>query len=168
MIAARLTYERWRRPRVVVPADATAGPAPAPDPPRPGRVEAVVAAVPSPDPAPAGSDGEPLRTSERVILHILRQGRLGPGELAPIGLSQTGIGEALGLRQSALAKALARLVAAGVLVVSRRHVERQSRRLKVYELTPLGEALARDLRRRNSPPPEEPRSRGAHAIWMGR
>ncbi|HXQ93664.1 MAG TPA: hypothetical protein VN864_00625 [Thermoplasmata archaeon] len=100
--------------------------------------------------ASAASAENPLKTSERVILHILSQGRLGPNELAPIGLSQAGIGEALGLRQSSLAKTLARLVAAGVLRAERRHVEHQNRRLLVYELTPLGESLARDLRKRAS------------------
>ena len=109
-----------------------------------------------------------MRTSQRVILHILRQGRLDPNELAPVGLSQAGIGAALGLRQSSLAKALARLVAAGVLSVGRRHVEHQVRRLKVYELTPLGETLARDLRRRTTRPSPPGSSRDVGPIRLGR
>jgi DNA-binding MarR family transcriptional regulator len=113
-------------------------------------------------------DEAPLRTSQRVILHVLSQGRLAPGEVAPVGLSQAGIGAALGLRQSSLAKALARLVAAGVLRVERRHVERQARRLKVYELTPLGESLARDLRRRAAPPATPAPSRDVGPMRWGR
>lgn len=55
--------------------------------------------------------------------------------------------EALSVPQGAIAKALQRLGAAGVFEVDRRHVSHQARRLLVYQLTPLGEALARDLRR---------------------
>jgi DNA-binding MarR family transcriptional regulator len=133
------------------------------------RVEVVVV-PPAPVavvPAPRDLD-EPLRTSQRVILHILGQGRVGPNELAPVGLSQAGIGDALGVRQSSVAKALARLVAAGVLMVSRRHVEHQVRRLKVYELTPLGEALARDLRRRTVRPASPDRTRDTGPVQWGR
>jgi DNA-binding MarR family transcriptional regulator len=78
---------------------------------------------------------------------VYRQGALGPYEVAPVELCQLGIVRALDVRQSALTKVLTRLVAAGVLATDRRHVEGQPRRLKVYQLTPLGESLARDLRR---------------------
>jgi len=81
---------------------------------------------------------------------------MGPNDVAPVGLSQTGLSEALGATQSSIAKVLQRLVAAGVLTVSRRHVSGQGRRLLVYELTPLGEALARDLRRSQHPGPGAP------------
>ncbi|MFI5414459.1 MAG: winged helix DNA-binding protein [Candidatus Lutacidiplasmatales archaeon] len=118
----------------------------------------------APDPPGPTEDAPPeerLRTSQRVILHVMAQGRLAPGEVAPFGLSQAGLCEALDLTQSSLAKTLGRLVAAGVLTVGRRHVEHQDRRLKVYELTPLGESLARDLRRRTvraslAPPTQRP------------
>jgi DNA-binding MarR family transcriptional regulator len=128
--------------------------------------EPLVATTPLPRAIPAAD--EPLRTSQRVILHILGQGRIGPNELAPVGLSQGGIGDALHVRQSSVAKSLARLEAAGVLVVSRRHVEHQVRRLKVYELTPLGEALARDLRRRTMKPANPSLTRDGGPIWLGR
>jgi len=90
---------------------------------------------------------ETLRLSQRVVLQIYRQGALGPHEVAPVELCQLGLVGSLGVRQSALTKVLTRLVAAGVLATDRRHVEGQPRRLKVYQLTPLGESLARDLRR---------------------
>ncbi|MCI4321306.1 MAG: hypothetical protein L3K05_03245 [Thermoplasmata archaeon] len=129
------------------------------------RVEVVRPPVPSAREPTGGSDDAPpeerLRTSQRVILQVMAQGRLAPGEVAPFGLSQAGMGEALHLTQSSLAKTLGRLVAAGVLTVGRRHVEHQDRRLKVYELTPLGESLARDLRHRSvraslAPPDRRP------------
>jgi DNA-binding MarR family transcriptional regulator len=131
----------------------------APPPPSPAR---------STSPSGARVTENALKASERVILHILAQGRIGPNELAPFGLSQAGIGEALGLRQSSLAKTLARLVAAGVLRVGRRHVEHQARRLLVYELTPLGESLARDLRRRSTPAIAPGRTETVGRIQLGR
>ncbi len=88
-----------------------------------------------------------------MLLHIYAQGRVGPYDVAPVGLSQGGLSEALGISQSSIAKVLQRLVAARALAVSRRHVSGESRRLLVYELTPLGEALARDLRRSERPGP---------------
>ncbi|MCI4372191.1 MAG: hypothetical protein L3K02_00885 [Thermoplasmata archaeon] len=103
-----------------------------------------------------------MKLSQRLVLHIYAQGR--PTEyVAPASLSQAGMGAALGEPQNHLAKALARLVAGGVLVVARRHVSGSSRRLLVYSLTPLGEALARDLRRASSPGPAP-----ATPAWMGR
>jgi DNA-binding MarR family transcriptional regulator len=180
VVAGRLVLERLRDRRAVVVPPAPVLPASTPDrgpapvtqsAAPPPRMEIVVAPSPPPSasgPSEMGEDEEPLRTSQRVILHILRQGRLGPNELSPVGLSQAGIGAALGIRQSSLAKALARLVAAGVLSVGRRHVEHQVRRLKVYELTPLGEALARDLRRRTTRPTVPGTPRDVGPIRLGR
>jgi len=71
--------------------------------------------------------------------------------------------EALDEPQNHLAKALARLVAGGVMTVNRRHVSGNPRRLLVYTLTPLGEALARDLRRAGAAKPAN-----APPAWMGR
>lgn len=184
-VGVRLLVEwvRDRRTPRVEPRAAALGPVVDPEPvptppaepapaPAPKRMEIVV----RPDAALGGAsatgdasdDDAPLRTSQRVILHVLGQGRIGPNELAPVGLSQAGIGAALGIRQSSLAKALARLVAAGVLKVGRRHVEHQVRRLKVYELTPLGETLARDLRRRTLRPTAPGAVRDVGPIRLGR
>ena len=131
-------------------------PVPPSAPPTVPRVELVESPSPLSPRAGAAMTAVPeegrMRTSQRVILHIVAQGRPLPGDVAPFGLSQAGIGEALDLTQSSLAKTLGRLVAAGVLTVERRHVRHQDRRLKVYELTPLGESLARDLRRRSVRP----------------
>ncbi len=92
--------------------------------------------------------GDTLRLSQRVILHIYMQGRLSPGEIAPFDLCQRGMTERLSVSQGSLTKSLQRLRVAGVVVDDRRHVAGMQRRLKVYRLSPLGETLARDLRRR--------------------
>jgi DNA-binding MarR family transcriptional regulator len=89
-----------------------------------------------------------LRIPYRILLHVARQGRVGPNEVPPDSLSQAGMVEALGVRQGAVAAALQRLVAAELLAVERSHVQGGERRLKVYRLTPRGEELVRDLRRR--------------------
>jgi hypothetical protein len=87
-----------------------------------------------------------VRRSEQVILHLYAQGRWGPGETVPPSLTQAGIGSAVGSAQSALAKTLSRLGAAGVVEVELRHVRGATRRFKIYRLTPIGESLARSLR----------------------
>lgn len=58
--------------------------------------------------------------------------------------------KALGITQGAITGVLARLVAAGVLGVRTSHVRGHDRRVKVYELTPMGENLVLDLRRRQT------------------
>jgi len=89
-----------------------------------------------------------VRLSERVIDHLRQQPRTGPYDIAASGMSQAGMVEALGASQSAIAKVARRLVASGVLLETREHVQGSPTRLKVYRLTPLGEALARDIRAR--------------------
>lgn len=103
--------------------------------------ESQEAARPRPDPSA-------LRLSQRVVLHLQRQPRITRFDLAPRSMTQAGMAESLDATQSALAKVLARLGAAGVLSEQREHVQGEPRRLKVYQLTPVGEALARDVRRR--------------------
>ncbi|MGI0132915.1 MAG: hypothetical protein ACREDK_07505 [Thermoplasmata archaeon] len=112
--------------------------------------------------APIGGSGAPsietprlsegASTAGRVILHLYNLGRLGADEIGAVGFTQRGMSAALALRQGTLAKVLSRLKATGVLVVDRRHVAGESRRMNVYRLTSLGESVARDLRR-NLPPP---------------
>jgi DNA-binding MarR family transcriptional regulator len=141
-------------PRVWVVPTSVPEPAPLP-PPRPSTRARPV----RPDRVPTAAT---LKLSQRIILHVYAQGR--PAEyVAPAALSQAGMGEVLGEPQTHLSKALARLVAGGVLTVERRHVSGGSRRLLVYTLTPLGEALARDMRRAVSP-----RATAAAPPWMGR
>lgn len=90
---------------------------------------------------------EVLRSSQRIVLHLAGLGTLTADEVAPIGFTQRGIATSLQVSQNALTNVLRRLVAGGVLVEDVRHVQGQPRRLKVYRLTPRGEAVARDLRR---------------------
>ncbi|HEY6237565.1 MAG TPA: hypothetical protein VIZ68_00060 [Thermoplasmata archaeon] len=89
-----------------------------------------------------------LRLSQRVVLHVARQGVVGPHEVAPRALSQGGMVEALAVPQGVLTGVLRRLVGAEVLSERREHAAGVDRRVKVYRLTPLGEQVARDLRRR--------------------
>jgi PKD repeat protein/DNA-binding MarR family transcriptional regulator len=89
---------------------------------------------------------EGLRVSQRIVLHLGRQGALHDYDVATIGYTQAGMAAALGVRQNALTNVLTRLMAAEILRVELRHVSGQPRRLKVYSLTGRGEALARDLR----------------------
>jgi DNA-binding MarR family transcriptional regulator len=113
------------------------------DPLAPGSVEASATLPP-----PGGVSSEALRLSQRIVLHLRSLGRLDASEVAPVGFSQHGMSEALHVRQNALANVLGRLLAAGVVSEELRHVQGQSRRLKVYRLTPRGEALATELRSR--------------------
>lgn len=102
-----------------------------------------------PDPAlHAPPPGEQLRLSRRIVLHLFFLGRFGPDEVAPAGATQGGIGAALHAEQSAVSKVLRRLLAAGVVEVSRRHVKGRDRRMNVYSLTRRGELLAHELRAR--------------------
>ncbi|HYK93659.1 MAG TPA: hypothetical protein VEY07_06420 [Thermoplasmata archaeon] len=119
-------------------------PAAAPDPPSP-----VVA--PSPDPPRRERPTGEMRISQRVVLHLSRQPRLAYGDVAPVELTQRGMTQSLSVAQPALAKVLARLVDGGALLEMRTHVSGASRRLKVYQLTALGESIAVELRRRVGP-----------------
>lgn len=107
-------------------------------------------AGPSGPGAPRGS-GEALHTSQRLLIHLAGQGTMGPYDVAPVGVTQAGIGAALGVRQNSLTNVLRRLTDAGLIETEVRHVVGQPRRLKVYRLTPRGQILARELRQ--LPPP---------------
>jgi DNA-binding PadR family transcriptional regulator len=153
-VVARYLFERFRTPRA--PDDAALPAEPPQQEPREsdsaemGRQNAVSSiAAPSaeeavgfPAPRPAA-----VRSSERVIRHIYHSGRPEPGGVLSQAFTQRGMTAALGITQSGLTRTLARLEAAGVLRVERRHVVGLARRLKVYLLTPLGETLARSLER---------------------
>jgi DNA-binding PadR family transcriptional regulator len=76
--------------------------------------------------------------------------------VAPLGLCQAGIVESVGFRRGALTGILPRLGAARIFDVSREHVRGMDRRVKVYRLTPTGDALVRELRARR--PAAEPRA----------
>jgi DNA-binding MarR family transcriptional regulator len=129
---------------------------------------AVIPPPPAPTSARAREFVASVRLSERVIDHLRRQPRTGPYDIAPAGMSQAGMVEALGASQSAVAKVVRRLVASGVLLESREHVQGAPTRLKVYRLTPLGEALARDIRQRRhgEPLPGRTRLRPPSDAWV--
>jgi len=91
-----------------------------------------------------------VRLSERIVVVLAREGRLGEeSPLRPVR-TQAGLVESLGSNQSAVSKVLRRLVAAELLSVERRHVPGRSQRLKVYALTRRGELLAREVARRRN------------------
>jgi DNA-binding MarR family transcriptional regulator len=134
-----------RGPTGPSPAVAVAGVADAGEP----RTEPPdTVARPGPGRRTGAYDPATLRLSQRVVLHLQRQPRITRFDLAPLAMTQAGMSESLDATQSALAKVLHRLAAAGVLEERREHVAGEPRRLKVYQLTPTGEALARDVRGR--------------------
>jgi DNA-binding MarR family transcriptional regulator len=147
-LLGRLLLDRYRTrgtQAVSVVLPVARGPPPSgPAPPEPPTTLAG-----SPQLAPAARPDRPatVRASELVILHLYRAGRLNSYDLAAGTLTQAGMSAQLGMSQSALAKTLGRLQAAGVLTDQRQHVKGETRRLKVYVLTPVGEALARNLHR---------------------
>lgn len=102
-------------------------------------------------PANGSSRSVPLdqvRMSERIVIALAREGRLGADSLVRPTRTQAGLAEALGSNQSTVSKVLRRLVAAELLTEERRHVQGRIQRLKVYVLTRRGEQVARDLARR--------------------
>lgn len=93
---------------------------------------------------------ERLKLSQRIVVHLSMQGRLYDDEIATPAFTQAGMAEALGVGQSPLSNTLRRLVLGGVLSQDVRHVRGRPKRLKVYRLTSMGEALAVELRRREA------------------
>jgi DNA-binding MarR family transcriptional regulator len=129
-------------------------PAPAPNAPIPSLEEEYAPKIDrSPAPLGAHSTTEAVRLSQRVILHVYAQGNIPPGSVAPPGLCQGGIGEALGVTQGGLAAVLRRLEAAGIFTVERGHVQGRDRRLKIYRLSSYGLEVARELRGRSARKP---------------
>jgi DNA-binding MarR family transcriptional regulator len=113
---------------------------------------------PPPSGNPAGTPTRPkrpdglLRTSQRVLLHLARQPRLTYGDVAPVEVTQAGMSRALAVSQPALARVLRRLIDGDAVLEMRTHVRGDARRLKVYQLTVHGEAIARDLRGTHATP----------------
>jgi DNA-binding MarR family transcriptional regulator len=89
---------------------------------------------------------ESVRLSRRILLRLADLGPPGAEGTVSEEYSQRGLADALGARQGALSNVLRRLVAAGVVIEERRHVQNAPRRLKVYRLTAEGRAVARDAR----------------------
>jgi PKD repeat protein len=139
---------------LAVPASLSADATPAPDPP---TVAPAAGLSRSP---PRTPDARTLGISQRIILHLAAQPRIGPDEVASPAFTQAGMANAIGAGQNSLTKVLRSLVAAGVLTEDVRHVTGRNRRLKVYRLTVRGEMLARELRGRGSPTGTATRGRG--------
>jgi tetratricopeptide (TPR) repeat protein/DNA-binding MarR family transcriptional regulator len=107
-------------------------------------------------PTPLVDNSEPtypalLSLSQKVVSHIAHQPRVRENELSPGSLTQAGMSRDLNRPQGVVAKVLHRLESAGLTRVEVRHVRGGSRRVKVYQLTPQGEALANELRGRPDP-----------------
>jgi len=157
LFLGRAGFSARRTP--VVPDGAAVGPPAAPAPPPSAVPSGPMSASAPRERAPtaprprAPAPGDALKLSQRIVLHLASQGNPGPYEVAPPGATQAGMIAALGVRQNALTNVLRRLEDGGVLAVEVRHVRGQPRRLKVYQLTPRGELLARELRHR---PPRGP------------
>ncbi len=95
---------------------------------------------------PAGATEPSLRPlSERILLHLYRQGVPDPNRAVPASFTQDGMSVALGRPQGAFARALIRLEEAGLIRSEIAHVEGRARRAKTYRLTPQGESAARRL-----------------------
>jgi PKD repeat protein/DNA-binding MarR family transcriptional regulator len=103
-------------------------------------------AGPSDDPRSRPDPDRP-KLSQRVILHLYSQPRLGDDEVATTAFTQAGMMEALEVPQSLLSNVLRRLQYSRILVQDVRHVQGSPRRLNVYRLSPKGEQLAERLRR---------------------
>ncbi|HEV2449477.1 MAG TPA: PKD domain-containing protein, partial [Thermoplasmata archaeon] len=114
-----------------------------PAPKEPTVGEAPVA--PAPAPEEQAKEANALRLSQRVLLHLYGQGRLGDDEVATPGFTQAGMTDSLDTQQSLLSNVLRRMLYSGYLTQDVRHVRGASRRLRVYRLTVKGERLAREL-----------------------
>ncbi len=158
LVASFLWVRSSRRSaqRSTLPAggDAARGPPAPPEalpaPASPGAVVAVGASDgPEPDGAPRGEAGaeRPAALTYGILRHLAGLPRVSPGDaMVPREFTQAGIAEGLGAGQSAVSRVLRRLVAAGAIEVSTRHVQGSERRLRVYTLTDRGERLGRALR----------------------
>lgn len=93
-----------------------------------------------------------LTLSQQILLHLAGLGPIEWHEVTPLGYTQRGLGEALGVRQGFVSNVLARMTAAGLVAHDLRHVHGVPRRVKVYRLTPLGQSMARRLRNAPLPP----------------
>ncbi|MFI5417485.1 MAG: PKD domain-containing protein [Candidatus Lutacidiplasmatales archaeon] len=109
---------------------------------------------------PVGSEKGPPKTagepgtgplSDQILRALARHAPLHPDEVAPAGMTQSGLAESLGKVQGSFARVLQRLEAAGVVTSDLRHVRGATRRQKVYELTPRGRELARIASRARAP-----------------
>jgi len=110
--------------------------------------------VPAWEPPPTVPSGPPnskdaaVRLSLRLVVQLSRWGPPADGGVARLESTQQGLAQDLSTTQGAVSKVLARLVAAEIVRPERRHVRGVERQIRVYYLTAMGEALAREVRER--------------------
>jgi DNA-binding transcriptional ArsR family regulator len=115
--------------------------------------------------SPVSVSSAQVRLSERVVVLLAREGRLGEDSVVRPVRTQAGLAAALDSNQSAVSKVLRRLAAAELLTEERRHVQGRNPRLKVYALSRRGEVLAREVaRRRNLSLLPERRDEGSDSL----
>ncbi len=93
------------------------------------------------------------RLALRIVAHLRAAPRTEAGGLGDPTVTQVGISESVGAEQSSVSRALARLVAAGLVESEIAHVEGAARRIRVYRLTPRGERLGAALGDTTPAPP---------------
>jgi PKD repeat protein len=140
LVGVLLWGRRPRGPGPPPPSGAAAGPAlpavgapstPAPPPPSggPGTV--------------AGRFAGPAPLSDRLLDRLYELGRPDPNAAARPEFTQDGLAASLGTVQGGIARSLQRLEDSGLIASEVAHVAGQTRRRKVYRLTPQGESAAR-------------------------
>ncbi|MCK4718731.1 MAG: tetratricopeptide repeat protein, partial [Thermoplasmata archaeon] len=86
-----------------------------------------------------------LSLPRKIMVHLFSY-RPDPGEyVLPVGMTQYGIGKAIGVRRSQVSAALKTLVEKGTVEVSKVHIAGCPRRLNAYRLTDIGRGAARNV-----------------------
>lgn len=100
------------------------------------------------EPSPALPRLNEARLARRIVLHLAHLPRLTEDDIPTMAYTQAGLADSIVATQGAVSKIAVRLIAAGILKVEKRHVQRSERRLRVYTLTWKGENLALELENR--------------------
>jgi PKD repeat protein/DNA-binding PadR family transcriptional regulator len=128
-------------------------PPPGPEPTTTAIVPVLTGSVLAPTTGPRSLATPPRpRLSQRVLLHLLSQPRLGSEDVATLSYTQAGMIDALEVPQSLLSNVLRRMMYSGVILREVQHVQGSDRRRNVYLLTPKGERVAEELRRAKRTP----------------
>jgi len=86
-----------------------------------------------------------LQISAHLLVHVSRQPRLDSSDEGLESLCQEGMARALGTTPASASHALGRLVDGGLLEVRKCHVHGKGRRVRIYQLTPEGEAVVQHI-----------------------
>lgn len=87
-----------------------------------------------------------MTVKERILLHLFDFTRYADDYTVPLGVTQSGIVDAVGIRVQHATQYLRPLVEADLVVENVRHIEGQARRRKTYFLSPGGRREASALR----------------------